>query len=271
MRSWLAFVVVAGMACGDNASPLCPIAAQPGTSPPPFRDVLFVAHAFGSPLGLLQLEHYTESREAFDISYRNGFRAYEIDLLQLGDGTVAAVHDKDEAKYGVDAKFSEITRADLEGRKWNGKYEVLFVEDIVDILVQHPDIWLILDTKCCHEAIAREFIELAPDDSARDRIVPHVTSAAHAAALPSVYPFPEKLYARYWWDGSDDDVLDRMQAYNIDNAMMWWDSRWNETLQTKMEAAGHHVWVHTPADPDQIEDFVARGVGVYTDGYITCE
>jgi hypothetical protein len=257
-------------ACGDNATPLCPIEAPRAATPAPFEDVKFVAHAFGSPLGLLQLEHYTESREAFEASYHNGFRAYEIDLLVLGDGTVVAAHDKDEAKYGLDGRFVDFTRADLEGRKWNGKYDVLFAEDVVAIAAAHPDIWLILDTKCCHEQIARKFIELAPDDTVRDRFVPHVTSAAHAAALPGIYPFPEKMYARYWWDGTDDDVLARMQTYGIDNTMMWWDSRWNETLQATMEGAGYHVWVHTPADPDRIEDFVARDVGVYTDGYITC-
>ena len=266
----LPFVVLLA-ACGDNTlSPLCPVEAPRGTAPAPLEDVRFVAHAFGSPRGLMQLEHYSESREAFEASYWNGFRAYEIDLLLLADGSVAAVHDMSEKVYGLEKPFTQATRPELESRLWNGKYRVLFGEDLIDLLVTHPDIWLILDTKCCHEAIAKKLVELAPDNTVRDRIVPHVTGPAHASALPGIYPFPEQLYARYWWGGTDTEVLARLEAYHIDNVMMWWDSNWSEPLQAAADERGLHVWVHTPSDPDTIEDFVARGVGTYTDGYITC-
>jgi glycerophosphoryl diester phosphodiesterase len=271
----LTVAIVAAMAlgaCGDNELPeLCPSASVTHAKPPPFDSVRFVAHAFGSPSGLQQLEHYTESREGFEVSYRNGFRAFEIDLIELADGSVAAVHDQAESEYGiVGKKFTELTRADLEGRRWNGEYPVLFAEDIVKLLVDHPDIWLITDTKCCHEDIARTFVELAPDDSVRDRIVPHVTGYAHAAALPHIYPFPEQMYARYWWGGTDDEVLARLETYDLHDVMMWWDRDWNGDFQARAEAAGIHVWVHTPEDPHVIQDFVASDVGTYTDGYITC-
>jgi glycerophosphoryl diester phosphodiesterase len=253
---------------------LCPVEAPARATTGIFEDDMkFVAHAFGSPSGLLQGEHYSESREAFDASYFNGYRAYEIDLLMLGDGTVAAVHDGYESTYGVGRPFREITRADLEGKKWDGKYEVLFAEDIIQIMVDHPDIWLILDTKCCHTDITKIFVDLAPDDSVRDRFVPHVTSDVHAAALPAIYPFPEQLYARYQWRNTDADVKLKMDMYGIDNVMMWWDpdhKEWSEEIQATMESAGYHVWVHTPEDPAQIEAYVARGIGTYTNGYITC-
>jgi len=269
--AWFAaLALVAG--CGDNDLPqLCPRAAAHGLAPPAFESVRFVAHAFGSPSGLQQIEHYTESREAFEVSYRNGFVAYEIDLLELGDGTIVAAHDQAEYEYGLDRPFSSLTRADIEGRRWNGEYPVLFAEDVMQILVEHPDIYLIMDTKCCHEDIDRRMVALAPDASVRDRLVPHVTGFQHAAALPSIYPFPEKLYARYWWGGSDDEILERMTQYGIDNVMMWWDSDWNPRLQVAMANAGYHVWVHTPESPQTIDQFVTGGVGVYTNGFIDCD
>jgi len=274
MRSAVLAVVMLG-ACGDNELPqLCPHAAPHRPAPPAFEDVRFVAHAFGSPSGLQQREHYTESREAFDVSYHNGFVAYEIDLLELGDGTVVAAHDQAEAEYGLDRPFSSLTRAEVEGRRWKGQYPVLFAEDVVRIVAEHPDIWLIMDTKCCHEDINRRLVELAPDDSVRDRLVPHVTGFEHADALGTIWPFKEKLYARYWWGGTDDEVVERMTTYGIDNVMMWWDehpgAEWSPRLQVAMANAGYHVWVHTPEDPATIEEFVAGGVGVYTNGYIDC-
>jgi glycerophosphoryl diester phosphodiesterase len=269
VRGLVLVAVTAVAACGDNAAILCPGAAPPGALRP-IAELPYVAHAFGSPYGLLQDEHYTESRAAFDASYHNGFRVYEIDLVTLGDGTVAAVHDEHEEEYGLDRGFEEITRADLEGKTWMGKYPVLFGEDVIALMVSHPDIWMILDTKWSHEEIARRMIELAPDDGVRDRLVPHVVSEAHATVLPTIYPFPEQMLARYQWDGTDAEVQQRMTAHAIDNVMMWWNWRWNETLQAAMTTAGYHVWVHTPEEPDLIEEFVGKGIGVYTNGYIPC-
>jgi glycerophosphoryl diester phosphodiesterase len=279
MRLACCLLVVA--ACGDSLpgppaeAVLCPVESVSRETVGVFEeDMRYVAHAFGSPAGLAQEEHYTESREAFVASYYNGFRAFEIDLMMLADGSVAAVHDLDETKYGLNRRFTELSRGDLAGRKWEGKYEVLFAEDVVQLMVDHPDIWIILDSKaCCHPEIAQVFVDLAPDDSVRDRIVPHVTSDAHAMALPAVYPFPERLYARYQWPGSDAQVKERMDLYGMDNVMMWWDAdhhEWSEEVQATMESAGYHVWVHTPIDPAEIESYPNRGIGVYSNGHITC-
>jgi len=104
----------------------------------------------------------------------------------------------------------------------------------------------------------------------RDRLVPHVTGGEHAAALDSIYPFKEKLYARYQWGDSDEEILARMTQYGIDNVMMWWDIQWTPRTQVLMADAGYHVWVHTPEDRATIERFVNGGVGVYTNGFIDC-
>lgn len=257
-------------ACAEGHGALCPSAAPPGPLRP-LAELRHVAHAFGSPDGLEQGEHYTESRAAFDASYHNGFRVFEIDLGTLADGTVAAVHDQNEAEYGLDRSFTELTRADLEGHAWNGKYPVLFGEDLIALMVDHPDIWMILDSKWDHAAIARRLVELAPDDSVRDRLVPHLVSAEHVEALAAIYPFPERMLARYQWDGTDAEIEARMVALGIDDVMMWWNWRWNETVQAALTARGFHVWVHTPAEPELIDSFTARGIGVYTNGYIACD
>lgn len=269
-RRALSLAVVALAGCGDSEPALCPEASAPGPLRP-LADNRFVAHAFGSPLGLHPGDEiYTESRAAFDASYHNGFRVYEIDLVTLADGAVAAVHDQHEDDYGLDRPFDQLTRAEVEGHTWKGKYPVLFGEDIIGLMVDHPDIWMILDTKWSHEAIARAMVDLAPDDGVRDRLVPHLVSEAHVQALTTIYPFPERMLARYQWDGTDAQIEQRMRAHGLDDVMMWWDSRWNESLQAAMDAAGFHVWVHTPAEPEQIEGFVARGVGVYSDGWLPC-
>jgi glycerophosphoryl diester phosphodiesterase len=249
---------------------LCPDPPELPDELAPIEELAMVAHAGGSPLGLEQLEPYSNSREAFEISYANGFRVFEFDFLVLADGAVVAAHDYHEAEYGLSISFHDATRAEVEGAMWRGKYEVMFAEDIIDLMVLYPTIWIILDSKWGHVEVAKAMVELAPDTSVLDRIVPHLASDEHAAAIPDIYPFPEQMVAGYRWRGSDDEFLFRMDRYGVDNIMLWWDTRWSEALQERLDQAGRHVWVHTPEDPQVIEDFLARGVGVYSNGWIAC-
>ena len=254
---------------GPNRA-LCPVPPEVPAELRPLEESGFVAHAGGSPYGLQQLEHYTNSREAFEISYANGFRVFEFDFLVLADGAVLVAHDYHEAEYGLSLSFHDAIRADVEGALWRGKYEVMFAADIIDLMVAYPTIWIILDSKWGHVEVAKAMVELAPDTGVLDRIVPHLASDEHAAAIPDIYPFPEQMVAGYRWRGSDDEFLSRMERYGVDNIMLWWDTRWSEGLQDRLGQAGHQVWVHSPADAAVIEDFRARGVGVYSNGYITC-
>ena len=268
MRSTAVLVLlVLGAACGDNLAAVCN--NRVGGTLLPIEQHGFVAHAGGSPDGLRQGAPYTNSREAFETSYRNGFRVYEFDLITLGDGTVVLAHDFHEDHYGLDRSFREIDRSELEGRRYDGKYELLFAEDLVDLMVAHRDIWVILDTKWDHEIIAQHLVDLSPGPAVSDRFVPHLASTEHTRALEAIYPFPERMIAMYRWAGSDPELLARMEQFAIDNVMMWWDMRWTPETQTLLDGSGHHVWVHTPHEPELIESFRAQDVRVYTDGYIS--
>jgi glycerophosphoryl diester phosphodiesterase len=267
-------IAVAAAGC-DGSEPVvevarCPVLAdQPGALTP-LAEQGFVAHAGGSPTGLTQLDPYSNSREAFEASYANGFRAFELDLLTLADGEIVVAHDADEYRYSLHVGFAALTRPQVEGSRWQDRYPILFGDDLIELMVEHPDIWVILDTKVDHAAIARGLLALAPDDSVRDRLVPHLASEEHVAELAALYPFPERMIATYRWPGDDDELLERMDRLGIDDVMMWFDRRWTEDTQARMDQAGHHVWVHTPPEPAQLESFRGRGVGVYSDGFITC-
>lgn len=273
-RGFVIAVATAGIAgCADDpVEPgFCAESAPPGELAP-FEEHGFVAHALGSPQGLLQTEPYSDTREAFEASYRNGFRAFEVDLILLADGEVLVAHDYREDQYGLtDGTFPTMTRPELEGLQFEGKYEIMFSDDLIGMMVDHPDVWMILDTKLeAGTEIARVLLELAPDDGVRDRMVPHLTSEEHVAQLAEIYPFPERMLAHYQWTGDDAEHLERMERLGLDDIMMSFNYRWSEETQAAMDAAGHHVWVHTPHDVADIERFRDRGVGVYTDGWIRC-
>lgn len=256
-------------ACGTSEPPIeyCENTAAT-TELIPLEELDYVAHAGGSPYGLNQDPAYTNSREAFDVSYQNGFRAFEFDLITLGDGTVVLAHDGHEDHYGLNKAFRDATRADVEGAHYDGLFEVLFAEDLIDMMVSHPDVWIILDSKWDHEYIAQTLVDLAPSDEVRDRLVPHLASDEHVDALREIYDFPEKMIAVYRWGGGNLDVAGRKERHDVDNVMMWWDSRWSEEAQEVFEAAGLNVWVHTPYEGEVIKSFLDRGIRVYSGGRI---
>ena len=237
----------------------------------PLAEHAFVAHAGGSPHGLLQTVPYSNSRDAFEMSYANGFRVYEFDLLVLADGEIIVAHDYHEEHFGlIEGTFPELTRPELEGRLYDDQFEVMFAEDLIQLMVDHPDIWVILDTKWDHEYVAQQLVAMSPGPEVTDRLVPHLGSHEQTQALQAIYPFPEQMIAVYRWRAEEDaEILERQQQYGVDNVMMWWNWRWSEETQVALEAAGMNVWVHTPHEPELIESFLDRGVGVYTDGYIS--
>ena len=269
MRWW--FACLACLACQepDLPKPVVVDCNRP-SGVVPLQDLRYVAHAGGSPQGLEPYEVYTNSREAFEISYRNGFRAFEFDFVRLGDGTVIAAHDAYEPRYGLDMAFADATRGDVEGRKLDGRYPLLFASDIIELMADYPDVWVIIDSKWEHAEVARTFVNLTSDESILDRLVPHLASSEHVAELEALYPFPQRMVALYRWPLGDEAIVETMQARGLDSVMMWWNQRWTPRAQRLLDDADIHVWVHTPAQIAVIDDFLSRGVRVYTDGYIQC-
>ncbi len=261
--------LIALAGCGEpEVDPLLCINTR-GNTLEAFDDLRYIAHGGGSPGGLLQTEVYSNSREAFEVSYANGFRAFEFDLVTLGDGTVVVAHDGHEYRYGVDKDFWDATRADFEGRRWHGRYDILFVEDLVDLLRDYPDVWIVLDNKWEEIEIAAAIVAAADSDPAvLDRVVPHMVSEDHTRAVEDIYPFPQRMVAVYQWAGGDAYLIQQMQRFGIEHVMMWYDKRWSEHTQAAFEQAGLQMWVHTPHEPDAIDDFLGRGINIYSDGHI---
>ena len=102
----------------------------------------YVAHA----LGTIDGTKYSNSLEAFQRSYDLGFRLFEVDLVLLADGSVLAAHDGMEGDYGLDKPFSQADQQSVSP-KFRGRYTVLFERDLLRLVEEHPDTFMILDPK----------------------------------------------------------------------------------------------------------------------------
>ena len=258
----------------------------------------YVAHALGPtpPDRYGRTFGYSNSLESFEHNYLKGFRVFESDWVRLADGTVLAAHNGTERRYGLPpgVTFSNSTRSQLDGFYTVGgnadhqanRFTPLFAQDLVDLLIAHPDAYVILDTKTSHSEIVAEFVRLtAGHPGVMDRLVPHVAGQAELDRLRAIYPVRNYILALYRtqaFNQFDDPAVVRfVQDNRVPAVMMWWGTRdpalslsanmgqqrrYTPALVAALQAAGAVSYVHSLGDAAVVQYFAARGIGVYSNG-----
>ncbi len=227
----------------------------------------YVAHA----LGTIDGEAYTNSLEVFLDSYERGFRVFEVDLVSLRDGSVLAAHD--HRRFGLTKRFWQLD-ADEIPKKYLERYTVLFERDLLRLIQEHPDVYLILDPKGRNEAenvrIVARLVSLANQDfpGLADRFIPHVSSQPELDALEAMYPFKDYIACLYRSRLDDEEAAEFVRSNGIRAVMMLWRRRYSPELNAAMREAGAVVYVHSLSEKD-VEGLLqlrALGVGAYTNG-----
>ena len=96
-------------------------------------------------LGMIDGHTYTNSYEALTQNYFRGHRAFECDFLLTSDNELVACHDWGSGEEGDPSTIP--TEQEFMEAKILGKYTPMSIEDIVRFMDEHPDIYLITDTK----------------------------------------------------------------------------------------------------------------------------
>jgi glycerophosphoryl diester phosphodiesterase len=240
----------------------------------------FVAHAFGS----VDNRGYTNSLEAFQRNYARGFRVFEVDLVRLADGTALLAHNGLEANYGLNKPFTEATWADLAGHKYLGRYTILRAQDLARLLRDHPDMYVILDSKYSRLEIYKTMLRYAPERSLRERIFPHVEDREELTAFRTAYPLQNYMLALYHTQAQnryEDPIAgDFTRRYRAPGVMMWWRDRdpslslaangregrrYRPAFAGALKGVGANVYVHSLGDAGEVQRFWDLGIGVYSD------
>jgi glycerophosphoryl diester phosphodiesterase len=264
----------------DRALPL-----RPATVAEQYNPYGFVAHAFGAIDG----HTYTNSLEAFQRNYGRGFRVFEVDHVLLKDGTALAAHDHTEHSYGLTKSFKESTWADIvrAGRKYLDTYTVLRSQDILRLLADHPDIYVIGDFKYSRTELLRAYVRQANAihrPQLIERLLPHVASQEELDAHRAWYPLRNYVMALYMtqFQGryEDGQVVDFVRRNRAPAVMMWWRDRdpslslrenglqgrrYRRSFTDALEAAGAVPYVHSIRDPATVQRFWDLGIPVYSD------
>jgi hypothetical protein len=119
------------------------VCKQAPSSPVPPVEERLVAHAGGAVQGLA----YTNSREALDSHYAEGYRVFELDFHWTSDGRLVVVHDWTEmsTRFGVKPHVFSYGEF-LSARRLDGLHQLTF-EDLCQWLVTHRDAFVVTDTK----------------------------------------------------------------------------------------------------------------------------
>ncbi len=115
----------------------------------------YIAHAGGEIGGL----KYSNSLDALDHNYKQGFRRFELDISETSDGHFVATHDwnhwKKETNYQGEVP---VTLAEFKKHKIRGKYITLDIDGINKWFSEHEDAILVTDKINAPKELANQFI-----------------------------------------------------------------------------------------------------------------
>jgi glycerophosphoryl diester phosphodiesterase len=230
----------------------------------------FVAHALGSPANG---PPYTNSREAFVESYRKGFRAFEVDMVRLADGVTVLAHDLRAEHYGIaeGTEIADLTSEQMRTKRFDGRWEVRFADDLVELLEKYTDAVAILDTKGEMDeqiAIATAFARDAPRD-VLVRTYAHVHFQEQLDALRELDAFGGFVLSLYLWDRDElKDAPAFLRRNELDTVIVR-PQVYSDELRDDLRAAGARwIFVHSFTTAGEIRPWRAKGLGVYSNSYI---
>lgn len=230
-------------------------------------DNTMIAHALGAVTLNDYPQDYTNSLEAFQENYRKGFRIFEADMMLSSDGCLLLAHDWE--RYGKKKPFGLCEF--LDGEYYDGGITPLTGENLIDLMIQYPDIYVVTDTKYTDVNKYRlEFSQLlyfAQEKQATDvldRLIVQVYNQSMYDILYEIYPWKSVIYTLYQSPDDLESVVSFCMERGIQAVTMNYWAITEETVQMFHEA-GISVLTFTVNDMEDI----SRGRDIGIDGFYT--
>ena len=107
-----------------------------------FNTDRFIAHAGGA----IDNSIYTNSLDSLNLSYKNGFRKFEIDIIKTSDGIFVGAHDWEHWKKNTNYEGDlPPTHKEFKKYKFHNQFLSLDLDDINDWFADHPETILVTD------------------------------------------------------------------------------------------------------------------------------
>lgn len=165
-----------------------------------------------------------------------------------------------------------MTQEEFEEYKIQGKYTSLTFKDLAELMKEHPDMYLVTDTKETEKSqVIKQFTYIAEAGNQTDpeilqRIIPQIYNMEMLDTVMSVYNWNSMIYALYELeDFSESEVIDFAYQRGIGVITVEADKAQNLFFQ-ELYDRDIKVYMHTYNTPEEETEMRQKGVwGLYTD------
>lgn len=233
-----------------------------------------VIHAMGEING----HAYSNSKEAFLQHYAKGQRVFETDFCLTSDGQMVARHDWSAGwQEGIDEEHVP-TEDVFKQQLIYGEYTPLSLRDIIMLMQEYQDVYILTDTKDEQSDLAREEISILVNtakemqaEDVLDRFIIQIYSPSMYEGIKDLYDFPNYVFTLYMiWTRDETEFINycRFCRSNGIKTITMWDYRLIDNPKLA-EIAGSYeieIFVHTVNDKAVAEEVINLGAsGIYTD------
>jgi hypothetical protein len=203
----------------------------------PFR----IAHAGGN-YGFIT---YSNSYEALDENYKEGFRYFELDFVFTSDDVLVCLHDW---RSNFKRSFGFTTKNPLSYYEFvntvaaNKKFKNCTVDGLANWISDNSDAYIVTDIKGDNLIGLRQLLEAIPN--AKKKIIPQIYQPKNFKSVKEL-GFESIIWTLYRYDGNVDDVLDEIKDFSGKIAITMPTKRARTNLPYELTRLNIPSYVHT--------------------------
>ncbi len=242
----------------------------PETVLKPWYTYRCIAHALGG----VDQKDYLNSVDGFYQAYAKGCRVFEMDLLLTTDNVLIGKHQWGwKLSDPTTKKGDPVSYQKFKNTKIYGKYTPTSLLDMLNIMGQYKDFYLMTDSKGNEIAeVKKEFTILvqtaknAKKEYLLDRMIIQIYNQQMFQAVKQIYPFKHFVYTTY---KQRDAAFYKMVKFCKANGIEAVTSPQNDINDYRMEILqkeGIYSYTHSVNNSYLAKEYMKLGVyGVYSD------
>lgn len=217
-----------------------------------------IAHAGGAVYGY----RLTNSLEALDASYENGFRVFELDFEVTGDGEYVLLHDWESMAERMLFGEGKMTLDEFKNAEKFASLTLLSLDELLSWLSVHEDCYVVTDGKCGNDPFLSELYEIS--GALSERFIPQAYTYDEYRMAKDI-GFERVILTLYGMNDTEDGLVafaenERPWAITIPKDVM------TKTLVSRMAELEIFTYAHTVNDLSFFEEWHEWGLyGIYTD------
>ena len=236
-----------------------------------FAKYHFISHRGGIIQGRLS----TDSREAWELSYKRGNRIIDADLEFTSDNQPVLRHGwTEELEQGQEP--NPMSYEDFMNTPILRKYHPMDLADMIRFMQSHTDLYVAVDSK---QDVIKTFSAIVNgakrlnSESVLDRIIVSLYNFQDVESAKSVYPFKNFALRQYYWNNilhnwyklAEFCLKNDIRAVNIFDYVIDSDPEGVKILTSK----GIHVFAAVVNSLSQLEKYKSLGITGAVSGFLS--